>query len=337
MIIKGISQTAALTPESFLSFYVEASYTMVLTLWEAVKPFTAKHLLIHGCVHKEAGCFFVCLECLLHHRLLPTLRGNAHANQCTLLVACRSGWKSFKEVLSANAAGDGSDVCTKCGTGILSKATEADESPGAPDASLVAATNASCYIRAGWGVVQTSLNSTDSAAAQLLAISPCPANTWGASEDTFGLASTPGCTPCNNSLVSDPGSTGSEDCQNPAGYGYSDGGAYPCPSGFWAAAGSMSPCQKCPEGRVTAPGNGTSQSDCLVPAGFGVYSQPDKNPWNPQVANLNMSAKACPVGYHSEGDAAGSPSQNPVCQPCSGLSSTTGTGSSTCDGEWSRM
>lgn len=54
----------------------------------------------------------------------------------------RSGWKSFREVTSAS--GDGTDVCTKCGNGILSRPVELDESPGADADSKVAATASSC-------------------------------------------------------------------------------------------------------------------------------------------------------------------------------------------------
>lgn len=54
----------------------------------------------------------------------------------------RSGWKSFSEVTSTS--GEGTDVCTKCGDGILSRAIEPDESPGAAANSTVAATASSC-------------------------------------------------------------------------------------------------------------------------------------------------------------------------------------------------
>lgn len=54
----------------------------------------------------------------------------------------RSSWVSYSQVVSADAAG--TDVCTKCGDGILSELTEADENPLAADDSRVAATSASC-------------------------------------------------------------------------------------------------------------------------------------------------------------------------------------------------
>jgi hypothetical protein len=54
----------------------------------------------------------------------------------------RAGWKGFAEVTSSS--GDGTDVCTKCGTGILSRAVDADESPDAAADSKVAASTAAC-------------------------------------------------------------------------------------------------------------------------------------------------------------------------------------------------
>jgi hypothetical protein len=54
----------------------------------------------------------------------------------------RSGWKSFSEVTSVT--GDGKDVCSKCGEGVLSRPIDDDESAAAEAGSKVAATTASC-------------------------------------------------------------------------------------------------------------------------------------------------------------------------------------------------
>jgi hypothetical protein len=54
----------------------------------------------------------------------------------------RAGWKGFAEVTSSS--GDGTDVCSKCGAGILSRAVDADESPDAAADSKVAASTAAC-------------------------------------------------------------------------------------------------------------------------------------------------------------------------------------------------
>lgn len=54
----------------------------------------------------------------------------------------RSGWKLIRKV--ASATGDGTDVCTKCGIGILSRAIEPDDSPVAVAGSMVAATSTTC-------------------------------------------------------------------------------------------------------------------------------------------------------------------------------------------------
>jgi hypothetical protein len=54
----------------------------------------------------------------------------------------RAGWTGFAEVTSSS--GDGRDVCSKCGEGVLSRAVDPDESPGAAADSKVAASAAAC-------------------------------------------------------------------------------------------------------------------------------------------------------------------------------------------------
>lgn len=100
--------------------------------------------------------------------------------------ANRSGWKSYSEVTSTNAAKDGTDVCTKCGTGILSFPMDTDESPNVQPNSTVAATPSSCFIKAGWGMT---IDTNDFS--KLIAVKPCPADTYGVENDTFGLQSAP--------------------------------------------------------------------------------------------------------------------------------------------------
>ncbi len=54
----------------------------------------------------------------------------------------RPGWAQVKDVVSA--AGSGTDVCIKCGSGILSEAVDTDEHPSAASTAKVAATTSSC-------------------------------------------------------------------------------------------------------------------------------------------------------------------------------------------------
>jgi hypothetical protein len=54
----------------------------------------------------------------------------------------RAGWKSFSEVTSLT--GDGRDVCSKCGQGVLSRPMDDDESTAAEAGSKVASSAASC-------------------------------------------------------------------------------------------------------------------------------------------------------------------------------------------------
>jgi hypothetical protein len=67
----------------------------------------------------------------------------------------RAGCKGYAEATSSS--GDGTDVCTKCGDGILSRAVDADESPDAAADSKVAASSAACceYDRRWAGCVNT--------------------------------------------------------------------------------------------------------------------------------------------------------------------------------------
>ncbi|KAF8072349.1 hypothetical protein HT031_000008 [Scenedesmus sp. PABB004] len=234
----------------------------------------------------------------------------------------RTGWKAFKEVVSAS--GDGKDACTPCGAGILSDATETDELPSAAAGSKVAATSASCYIKAGWGITFDPADFT-----KFKAIKPCPANTYGVANTTFGLINAP-CKACTKNLYSAAASTSFDACLNPGGFGYTSEGANQCPDGFWAAAASMQPCEPCPEGRTTLyePGNGTLQdsiTDCIVPAGSGLYDGNSTDPWNPSGNTTNTGAKPCPVGYYSAGGASA------LCLPCGDANSTMGVGSTTCD------
>ncbi|KAF8063858.1 hypothetical protein HT031_003715 [Scenedesmus sp. PABB004] len=240
----------------------------------------------------------------------------------------RAGWKAFKEVVSTS--GDGKDVCTKCGAGILSALTETDELSTAAAGSKVAATSASCYIKAGWGITFDPADFT-----AFKAIKPCPANTYGVANTTFGLINAP-CKACTKNLYSAAASTSFDDCKNPGGFGYTTEGANQCPDGFWAPAASMEPCEKCPEGRTTAyaPGNGTLQDsidDCIVPAGSGVFSADASNPWDPTNPTSSTGVKPCPVGYFSAGDVEGTATTNPKCQQCTSGASTTNVGAATCD------
>ncbi|WIA40047.1 hypothetical protein OEZ86_013466 [Tetradesmus obliquus] len=177
----------------------------------------------------------------------------------------RPGWKSYKEVLSTNPAKDGKDICTKCGEGIMSAAVDADERPGAAAGSLAPATSAGCYIKAGWGITFDPSDFT-----KFKAIKPCPANTYGVANTTFGLINAP-CKACTKNLYSNDTSTKFTDCKNPGGFGYTSEGANQCPDGFWAAKDSMGPsgavCQECQDFKSSR-AEGSATCDTCV-AGFG--------------------------------------------------------------------
>lgn len=54
-------------------------------------------------------------------------------------------------------------------------------------------------------------------------------------------------------------------CRNPAGFGYTSEGGNQCPPDHYTAKDSMSPCEPCPAGRITAyePGVGELQDSIL--------------------------------------------------------------------------
>jgi DNA-directed RNA polymerase subunit RPC12/RpoP len=133
-----------------------------------------------------------------------------------LPIYCRrSGWVKYNTVISTNAARDGKDVCTKCGSGILSSPRDPDESPTAPPGSLTAATSASCYIQTGEGLTRDMFDQR----LTWRAIRPCPANSYGAADAVFGLAEV-ACTQCGFGLGAPAGSSKAEQCKNRGGYGY---------------------------------------------------------------------------------------------------------------------
>jgi hypothetical protein len=101
----------------------------------------------------------------------------------------------------------------------MSRAVDVDEHPNAAPGSKAPATSASCFIKAGWGIT---FDPADFALFK--AIKPCPANTYGVANDTFGLINAP-CKACTKNLYSLAGSTKFNDCLNPGGFGYTSEGA----------------------------------------------------------------------------------------------------------------
>jgi hypothetical protein len=96
---------------------------------------------------------------------------------------------------------------------------DADELPSAAAGAKAPASTASCYISAGWGITFDPANFT-----LFKAIKPCPANTYGVANETFGLINTP-CKACTKNLYSAAASTKFSDCLNPGGFGDTSEGA----------------------------------------------------------------------------------------------------------------
>ena len=248
----------------------------------------------------------------------------------------RSGWVSFKLAQDT----DGTTACSKCGTGILSEPRDADERDDLPTTSTdpylgyVAASPQSCYIEAGWGIT---FDPNDFKSFR--AIAPCPANTYGVANRTYGLINAP-CKACSKNLYAPAGSTDYTACKNPAGFGYNSEGANQCADGFYSPAQQMQPCIQCPPCRTTppyVPGDGSLQNsveNCLVIPGCGVHRPNDTNPWDPEDPTSDDPAKKCPIGmYTTAADDAGNTTTNPVCKTCPAGQSTAAEGSTSCDGE----
>jgi hypothetical protein len=100
---------------------------------------------------------------------------------------------------------------------VFSTPRDPDESPNAPPGSLIAATSASCYIRNGEGLTRDAFDA--SGALTWRAIRPCPASSYGAAADVFGLTEVP-CTQCGFGLSAPAGSSSAEQCRNRGGYGF---------------------------------------------------------------------------------------------------------------------
>jgi hypothetical protein len=87
--------------------------------------------------------------------------------------------------------------------------------PHSSAASPAAATD----IKAGWGISFDPDNF-----ALFKATKPCPADTYGVANETYGLINAP-CKACTKNLRAPAGSTSFDDCKNRAGFGYTSEGA----------------------------------------------------------------------------------------------------------------
>lgn len=242
----------------------------------------------------------------------------------------RSGWTSYTDITARDT--NGTTACTACGAGILSAPTDIDELGGGNDTSkLVAGSSFSCYIEAGWGMVPAGVAADQTL--QYTAVE-CSNNTYGVANRTYGLQSTP-CKPCQRNLITlQPASTNYTQCVNPAGFGYSPGGATVCAPGTYTTQGSMQGCTACPAGRTTAD-NSTLQTaitDCYVMPGYGVYNGTNgTSPWDfttpaAPAGKANLTVMPCPVGYYGEGGQLDS-----KCVQCNGTRTTQGEMSSSVD------
>ena len=193
-----------------------------------------------------------------------------------------------------------------------------DHPVAAPTKGLVRGSPMSCFVLSGEGLVQFD--------GSWKRIAPCPVNTYGVQDTTFGLQPS-ACRTCPTGLVTDPlaGNAGWNNmsaCYNPAGWGIVQTvqtGALPCENGTYSPARSMSACRDCGNNRYTLPGAQGAKQDCLVEPGTGIV---DANQgFIDQVAASQLtSAQAadlavidCPPTHYGAGGAV-----NSVCTLCPG-------------------
>lgn len=105
----------------------------------------------------------------------------------------------------------------------------------------------------------------------------CPIGTFGSGNNTYGLV-TVACMSCGDGMTTaGQGSTSTSQCYTLPGYGYDDGGAFPCEYGYWSAGGGQDPCNYCGYGYNTTANRtvagpairgATSADDCVVAQGY---------------------------------------------------------------------
>jgi hypothetical protein len=154
-------------------------------------------------------------------------------------------------------------------------------------------------------------------------VSPCPVNTVGVQDTTYGLISSP-CRPCPPGLITDPlisdqGWTSMSACYNRAGWAWNGISAQPCANGTYTPARSMAMCQQCGARRFTRE-LAASKTDCLVEPGSGLLDSNTQIPMTSVAANQLTSAQAadnsvmeCPASTYGPGGAV-----NSVCVSCPG-------------------
>ncbi|WIA23694.1 hypothetical protein OEZ85_000386 [Tetradesmus obliquus] len=232
-------------------------------------------------------------------------------------------------------------ACKSCGAGILSFANEPlavfapdDDGTGRPKLLSVAATNISCYIRQGQGMVLDTAAGSTTADPIYKAVT-CSSNSVGVPDTQYGLEEAP-CSECPDNMITanlfksavtggyyDVGA-----CLVPPGYGYYGGGAAPCVKGEYNE-GLDSPrgedCKACPADGLTTPGPdgavaSAAECRCVLP-GYGY--------------DAARTVSKCPVGTYSDAErcwqAGSSSGAAGPCTTCPGGRTTRRRGATSAD------
>ncbi|KAF8057265.1 hypothetical protein HT031_006073 [Scenedesmus sp. PABB004] len=235
-------------------------------------------------------------------------------------------------------------ACRACGVGVMAGATDPvalfADSASTDDrvptgVKLVSRSSASCYIRAGQGLLQ---DSDPGSAQPVMRAVTCGEGSYGVSGDSYGLTALP-CASCPPGMATatlavagtaparyffEPatgGFTSPLACDTPPGWGLFNGQAMPCPQGTYndPGDGSQGQCTACPDGTTsdppTATSGGTSADACRwVVAGYG-YVRPAGGA---STAAIRSSIAPCAAGTYADSRRVIDTSADQPCTACPG-------------------
>uniref|UniRef100_A0A383VRV3 Tyrosine-protein kinase ephrin type A/B receptor-like domain-containing protein n=1 Tax=Tetradesmus obliquus TaxID=3088 RepID=A0A383VRV3_TETOB len=199
--------------------------------------------------------------------------------------------------------------CIQCGSGLITK----EEGSVSNDA---------CLIPAGWGL--TSMSPVTAA--------PCEKNTFG--DDTSRVvASDARCNACpgdtytldtleNRNRSSNELYTSDADCLVKPGWGTTSTIPQECPVGTYNEGKNRLPCKQCGTGWTTVSTGRTSESQCVIQAGWkmgadGIPDPCDKGSFSTggTEAAPNATCILCPNGWTTQTDEATREAECAVCAP----------------------
>lgn len=238
-----------------------------------------------------AGTAVVCTPCPAGMGTEPNATGSSSPDNCLVLPGY--GWKSGPSPGSATQCGLGSynpgwnrEPCSSCGGGTMTTDVRGSINPD------------DCKVPAGHGTNRTSDGLT-------LFGFACPLNTYGRSNDTYGLVDVE-CVKCpENTHTKQVASSAGSQCLTNPGYGWYDGQVLQCEYASYNGGDNQNPCTLCNEGYNTSAPGSTISSNCQVAAGW--------------ISDGSSGVKPCQLGSYKDWLGA-SPN---TCQQCPNGTTTT--------------